>query len=95
MIKCGAIAAVAIAAGATGTATLVSNTVEPDRVAASDQSAYEQAVTVRGTRSLPWEKQAAVTSLSDQSRRGERPEYDPLQLAMAPEHDNVVRRGIR
>ena len=95
MIKCGAIAAVAIAAGATGTATLVSHTTDQDRVAASGQSAYEQALTVRGTRSSPWEKQAAVTSLSDQPRRGERPEYDPLHLAMAPEHSHVARRGTR
>jgi hypothetical protein len=93
MIKCGAIAAVAIAAGATGTATLVSNTQE--RVDAGGSSAYEQALTVRGTRSSSTPTQIPAATLSSPSRRGERPDYEPLHVTMAPVDNENSRRGAR
>jgi hypothetical protein len=94
MIKCGAIAAVVIAASATGTATLVSQGSDSERIAASDRTTYEQDLTVRGTRALPTQIHAE-TSLGDQPRRGERPDYEPVAMAMASLPNEGVRRGSR
>jgi hypothetical protein len=94
MIKCGAIAAVVIAASATGTATLVSQGSDSERIAGNDRTALEQDLTVRGTRALPTPINAE-TSIGDQPRRGDRPDYEPAALAMASLPDEAVRRGSR
>jgi hypothetical protein len=95
MIKCGTLAAVVIACSAAGTATLVSNPPNADSLAASDHPAMEQMTTVRGTRSLVETVDDFTAPVSGQPRRGERPEHQPVNAAVAVAADDVVRRGIR
>jgi hypothetical protein len=95
MIKCGTLAAVVIAGSAAGTATLVSNQPDADSLAASDHSVVEQMTAVRGTRSIVETIDGFTSPVSDQPRRGERPEHQPVTATLAIAADNVVRRGIR
>jgi len=95
MIKCGTLAAVVIAGSAAGTATLVSNPPNADNLTASDHSATEQMTAVRGTRSIVETVDGLTSPVSDQPRRGERPEHQAVDAAVAVAADNVVRRGIR
>jgi hypothetical protein len=95
MIKCGTLAAVVIAGSAAGTATLVSNPPNADGLAASDHSATEQTTAVRGTRSMVETVDSVTSPVSDQPRRGERPDHQPVTAAVAVGAENIVRRGIR
>jgi len=95
MIKCGTIAAIVIAGSAAGTATLVSDPGDTERVAASGQSATEQSITTRGTRSSLAVVDASTAPIGDQPRRGERPEYQPASLTIAALPDEDMRRGTR
>jgi len=95
MIKCGTLAAVVIAGSAAGTATLVSNPPNADGLAASDHSATEQMTAVRGTRSTVETVDGLTSPVSDQPRRGDRPEHQAVTAAVAVGAENIVRRGIR
>lgn len=95
MIKCGTIAALVIAGGATGTASLLSYTVGTERVAAGGQEMRAKAVSQRGTRSTLAAREAIIDPLITQPRRGTRAEYQTISIAMSEAPANGIRRGTR
>jgi hypothetical protein len=95
MIKCGTIAAVVIAGSAVGTATLVSNPPGVEGIAAGGQAAVEQRISVRGVRSELTTAGTVTPSVGDQPRRGERPDHEPVAVAMAASPGDSIRRGTR
>jgi hypothetical protein len=95
MIKCGAIAAIVIAGGAAGTASLVSYSTGTERVAADGQEIRAQEVSQRGTRSPLMQRDSFSESIGTQPRRGERPEYETISLAMVTPAADGIRRGSR